>query len=242
MILFANQRSLGQDLATRLQSEHDNEYMEAAALRGSNADDLHGAFAEWEVQAKSLTKCQNYIFSLSVNPDPAQGDLTRDQYFDNIHRTEDKLGLAGLPRAIVFHIKDGREHCHVVWPRIDTENKKAVQITFDYDKLMMVTREFARYHGLELPDGYYKDRERQKNKQLSLYEQHQQRTAGPTEEERMEQVIDAWRASDSAQAFVQTLAAQGYMLATGKRHYVLVDIHGQMNAFPKLVDDKSIRT
>ena len=72
MIPFGSQRALGQDLATHLLNEYDNELMEVAEVRGAIAQDLHGAFAEWEVQAHSLTKCQNYLYSLSINPDPAQ--------------------------------------------------------------------------------------------------------------------------------------------------------------------------
>ena len=106
---------------------------------------------------------------------------------------------------------------------------------------MMVTREFARDHDLSLPNGYGKDSPG-KDKQLSLYEQHQQRSTGLTKEQRMEQVTDAWRASDNAQAFVQALAKQGYILATGNRPYVLVDLYGEMNALPKLIDDKNVRT
>ena len=241
MIPFGSQRALGQDLATHLLNEYDNELMEVAEVRGAIAQDLHGAFAEWEVQARALTQCRNYLYSLSVNPDPAQGELTREQYFDYIDRTEQELGLTGQPRAIIFHIKDGREHCHVVWSRIDADNGRAVQIAFDRQKLMMVTREFAREHGLSLPDGYFKDRNG-KDRQLSLYEMHQQRTTGLTKEERMEHVTDAWRQSDSPKAFVQALAARGYILATGKRPYVLVDLYGHMNALPKLIDDKTVRT
>ena len=241
MIPFGSQRALGQDLATHLLNEYDNELMEVAEVRGAIAQDLHGAFAEWELQARALTQCRNYLYSLSVNPDPAQGELTREQYFDYIDRTEQELGLSGQPRAIIFHIKDGREHCHVVWSRIDTDNGKAIQIAFDRQKLMMVTREFAREQGLSLPDGYFKDRNR-KDRQLILYEMHQQRTTGMTKEERMEHVTDAWRQSDSPKAFVQALAARGYILATGKRPYVLVDLYGHMNALPKLIDDKTVRT
>ncbi len=172
MIPFGSQRALGQDLATHLLNEYDNELMEVAEVRGAIAQDLHGAFAEWEVQAHYLTKCQNYLYSLSINPDPTQEPLTREQYFDYINRAEEGLGLSGQPRAVLFHIKHGREHCHVVWSRIDTDNGKAVQIAFDRQKLMMVTREFARQHGLQLPKGYEKDRDG-KNRQLSLYEMHQ---------------------------------------------------------------------
>ena len=95
---------------------------------------------------------------MSINPDQRQGRLTRDQYDDYIARVEESLGLAGQPRAVVYHIKEEREHCHVVWSRIDIQDYKAIQIAFDKQKLMMVTREFARDHDLQLPDGYFKDR------------------------------------------------------------------------------------
>ena len=62
MIPFASQRGLGQDLATHLLNEHDNEKMEVAHIRGAIAKDLHGAFAEWEAQAHALTRCQNYLY------------------------------------------------------------------------------------------------------------------------------------------------------------------------------------
>lgn len=241
MIPFSSQRGLGQDLATHLLNEHDNEVMELVDLRGSVADDLHGAFAEWELQAHYLTKCERYLYSLSVNPDPRQPALSQDQYFDYINRIEEKLGLSGQPRAVVFHTKHDRTHAHVVWSRINLEQEKAIQLSHDRPKLMDVTKEFARDHGLYLPDGYYKDGN-EKSQQNSLYEQHQQNTTGITKAERMKQVTEAWKQSDSAKAFVHALREKGYILATGKRPYVLVDIYGEMNALPKLISDKQVRT
>ena len=243
MIPFGSQRALGQDLATHLLNAHDNETLELADVRGSVARDLHGAFAEWEAVAHGLTRCRNYLYSLSVNPDPAQGRLTREQYLDYIGRVEDRLGLSGQPRAVIFHVKHGREHCHVVWSRIDADQGKAVQIAFDHEKLMMVTREFARDHGLKLPDGYYRDRgDKDKGGQQTLYERAQESATGLSQDERMAQVTQAWRASDSPKAFVRALEDLGYVLATGKRPYVLVDVYGEVNALAKLIDDKTVRT
>lgn len=241
MIPFASQRALGQDLATHLLNEYDNDYMEVVDVRGAVADDLHGAFAEWEVQAHALTKCENYLYSLSINPDQRQGRLTRDQYMDYIDRVEEKLGLTDQGRAVVFHIKDGREHAHVVWSRVDLENEKAVQMSFDRDKLMMVTRLFAKEHGLELPKGYEKDKGDRGN-QANQYDMFLQRTTGLTKAQRQEEVTDAWRSSDSAKAFVQALSDRGYILSTGNRPYVLVDLYGGMYALPKMINDKTVRT
>lgn len=245
MIPFASQRANGQDLATHLQNAHDNEVVEVAHVRGAIARDLHGAFAEWEVQAHALTRCRNYLYSLSVNPDPGQGPLTRAQYMDYVERAEQRLGLENQPRAVVFHIKNGREHCHVVWSRIDAAKEKAVHLSHDREKLMMVTREFARDHGLRLPRGYDRDRNAErgdKGRQATLYEQHQQNTTGLSKADRIAAVTDAWRRSDSPQAFVNALSDMGYILATGTRPYVLVDRDGTMNALPKLIADKQVRT
>jgi hypothetical protein len=249
VIPFGSQRASGQDLATHLQNAQDNERLEVAQVRGAVARDLHGAFAEWEAQAHSLTRCTNYLYSLSINPDQRQGRLTKDQYLDYIERTESRLGLSGQPRAIVFHIKKDktgvpREHCHVVWSRIDAERGKARHIAFDHDKLMMVTREFARDHGLKLPEGYYRDKGQErlkKDRQLTLYEKKQEDNGGLSKEQHRAQVTAAWHKRDTPRAFVRSLEDMGYILATGERDYVLVDIHGNMNGLPKLIDDKTVR-
>jgi hypothetical protein len=89
----------------------------------------------------------------------------------------------------------------------------------------------------------FKDAGRDRRKRpLSLYEKHQQEATGLTKEERIAQVTQAWRRSDSPRAFVRALEELGYVLATGKRPYVLVDLYGEMNALPKLIDDRQVRT
>ncbi|SDE47956.1 relaxase/mobilization nuclease domain-containing protein [Ruegeria marina] len=239
MIPFATSRGLGQDLATHLQNAQENERVEVAQIRGAACRDLHGAFAEWEFQADALTRCQKYLYSLSVNPDPAQGRLTREQYLDYIDRAEEQLGLAGQPRAVVFHIKHGREHCHVVWSRIDAQQGKAVHLAYDKQKLMMVTREFAREHGLSLPKGY--ERGTESGRQATLYEMHQQRETGISKQDRIDQITAAWRTADSPKAFVGALADQGYILATGNRPYLVVDLYGHVSALPRMIGDKQVR-
>ncbi|NKB56919.1 MAG: relaxase [Alphaproteobacteria bacterium] len=249
MIPFASQRGSGQDLATHLLNEHDNEYMELADLRGAIADDLHGAFAEWEAEASAMTKCVNYLYSLSVNPDPAQGPISRDLYDDYISRVERALGLEAQPRAVVFHIKEdqqgvGREHCHVVWSRIDVREMKAIHMSFDHDKLMTVTRQFARDHDIELAPGYYslEERKRQTHRQLSLYDKVQMESTGLSREDRRAVVTELWRGRDTPGSFVKALEYHGYVLATGRRPYLLVDIYGHTNSLPKLIDDKAANT
>jgi hypothetical protein len=250
VIPFASQRAGGQDLATHLLNEHDNEHIEALEVRGAIACDLHGAFAEWEAQANALTRCRQYLCSLSINPDELQGRLTRAQYLDYIERAEEKLGLKGQPRAVIFHIKEDergrmREHCHVVWSRVDAKAGKAVQLSFFKEKLMTVTREFARDHGLTLPDGYRRHEEKllRRNRQLSGYDCIKQKATGVSHEQRMAAVTGAWKRSDSGKAFVNALEDLGYVLARGRNEsrLVVVDIYGHTTALTRLIDDPAVK-
>ncbi len=175
--------------------------------------------------------------------------MSDELYRDYIERAEDALGLHGQARAIVRHIKEDkrgnmREHYHCVWSRIDVAECKAIHMAFDYDKLMGVTRQFARDHDIQLTPGYYKleDRKRQIYRQLSLYDKAQENQLGMSKEERMEVVTELWNQRDSASSFVKALEYHGYVLARGKRPFVLVDVYGHTNSLPKLIDDRSANT
>jgi hypothetical protein len=145
-ILSGLQHDNGKKLATELLNADKNQRIEILELRGSIAQDLHGAFEEWHAQSKA-TKCLKYLYSLSISPDPALGGISRAQYFDLIERVEEKLGLSRRPRAVVLHVhNDGREHWYIVWSRIDTDKMKAVHISHDRQKLHRVAQEFARHY------------------------------------------------------------------------------------------------
>ncbi len=239
MILKGNQRGGGQQLAAHLQNSFDNERVEVADLRGSIAQDLSGAFNEWHSDA-SATRAKKYLYSLSLNPDQDQRHLTREEYFELLDRTERSLKLVGQPRAVVFHVKDGREHAHAVWSRIDTEKMKAVQISHDRLKLRTVAREFARDKGLELPDGMKprknpdRDKFNNRAKQQNLPERQQKERSGIDPADRKADIATCWRETGNAAAFVQALESKGYFLARGdQRPYVVVDLHGDVHSLSR---------
>lgn len=145
MIPFGSQRAPGQDLATHplICSMHRTTSGWKWRRCGEPLPATCTAPSPSGRQAQALMQCTNYIYSPSVNPDQRQGRLTREQYLDYIERTEQRLGLSGQPRAIVFHVKQdkygvAREHCHVVWSRIDVQKKKVRHVAFDHEKLMTV--------------------------------------------------------------------------------------------------------
>ncbi|WP_052341656.1 relaxase/mobilization nuclease domain-containing protein [Salinarimonas rosea] len=237
MILKGNQRSGGEDLASHLMNIYDNDAMELASVRGTIAQDLHGAFAEFEAMATG-TRCKQSLYSLSINPSEP---MSRAQYETAIERIEDRLGLNGQPRAVVFHVKEGREHCHVVWSRIDTVQMKAVQLSHDRQKLRSVAQELAQEFGHELPDGLAKNRGAQRYDQIDqavkTAELAQAELSGLDATHRRAEITAAYEGSDSAQSFVDALWERGYQLARGdKRGFVVVDRAGQVHSLARQVN------
>ncbi len=239
MIAKASQRENGQQLAIHLLNAYDNEHVEIAEISGAIARDLQGALKEWHALSR-VTRCKKYLYSLSVNPDPGQNPLTRRQYKDYITRVEQKLGLAGQPRAVVFHIKDGREHCHVVWSRIIPDQLKAVQISHDRKTLQTLTRRFAKDHGLHLPanmrkTGSPKNPKLPKNESLS--ENQQQERTGIAKEQRAHTLTKIWRETNTGQAFSDAMAQAGFHLARGKSvSYAVIDSYGEIHSLARQIE------
>lgn len=242
MILKGSQRGGGADLAIHLMNGFDNERIELAEVYGTVAGDLFGAFAEFEAVAQG-TKAREYLYSLSISPPQP---MTREQYYEAIETIEQGLGLDDQPRAVVFHVKHGREHCHVVWSRIDVENMRAIHLSFDHSRLMDLACSLCHRFGFELPQGL-KDWEaglRHDKEELepTLAENAQEQATGITPEERRAEITAAYNQSDTARAFVSALEQKGYILARGdRRDYVIVDRFGNVHSLTRHIKDHKPR-
>lgn len=236
MILKGNQRAGAADLASHLMNSLDNNVVEIADLQGTVSDDLHGAFSEFQAAAKG-TKAEKFLYSLSINP---AEPISREQYSEAITAIEDKLGLAGQPRAIVFHIKEGREHCHVVWSRTNTENMKAIHMSHDHAKLCDLSCELAHKFGHELPPGLKaweeKNRAQKDKLEATMAENAQAKETGVTPEQRQQEITSAYTQTDTATAFQNALFEKGYILAQGQRRaFVVVDRFGKVHSLTRYI-------
>lgn len=244
IVTKASQRENGQELAVHLQNARDNERIAVAEIRGAIARDLCGALQEWQAIAKA-TRCKKYLYHLSMSPDPRLGTLDRRLYKDFIARVEKKLGLKGHPRAIVFHIKEGREHCHVVWSRIIPGLLKAAQISHDRLTLQSITREFLKEHNLTLPANMQAandSKDRPMPARMTLYEKHQQERTGISKEERTRQLTQIWQQTGTGNEFVQAIAKAGYQLARGDSvPYAVVDAYGEIHSLPRQIEGAKTR-
>jgi len=101
--------------------------VEVHDIRGFVSDDLVSALKEAQAISRG-TKAKQFLFSLSLNPPPQENVSTVD-FEKAIEKAEEKLGLTNQLRAIVFHEKEGRRHCHAVWSRIDANAMRTISLS-----------------------------------------------------------------------------------------------------------------
>ena len=214
MILKASQRAGGMELARHLMNVEDNEHVTIHELRGFISDDLHGAFKEAHAISQG-TKCKQFLFSLSLNP--PENEIVPVEIFEKaISNIERKLGLAGQPRALVFHEKEGRRHAHCVWSRIDVNQMKAINLPHFKMKLMDVSRQLYLEHGWKMPNGFTNSEDRDPlNFTQAEYQQSKRAQQDPRDLKKFFQ--ECWASSDSLAAFTNALSERGFHLAKGDR-------------------------
>jgi len=230
MIFIGNQRGGAKNLAAHLLSP-DNEHVDVHQVRGFASDSVGGAFNEAYALSRG-TRCKQFLFSLSVNP-PAKENVSTRDFEAAIDRAEEKLGLDGQPRAIIFHEKNGRRHAHAVWSRIDTDEMKAVQLSFTHKKLQQVSKELFIEHGWQMPRGMV-DKDQRDPKNFTLDEWQQAKRQGKDPRSIKTALQDSWATSDSKAAFTHALKERGFSLARGdRRGFVAIDRQGEVYAIGK---------
>ncbi|NHK29679.1 relaxase/mobilization nuclease domain-containing protein [Parvularcula flava] len=236
MILVGNSRGGGQDLARHLLKE-ENDHVEVHELRGFAASDLHGAFKEAHALSRA-TKAKKYLFSLSLNP-PENEHVGTEEFESAIVRVEKELGLTDQPRAIVFHEKEGRRHCHAVWSRVNGEALKVIPMDFHKNKLHALARELYLEHGWQMPRGFLNE-EPSDPKNFTLEEWQQAKRRGQDARQIKAVLQESWAISDSRASFTHALKEQGLILARGdRRGFVAVDRHGEPYAIARWVGVKT---
>tara|TARA_R110000850_G_scaffold38800_27_gene100995 strand:+ start:573 stop:1817 length:1245 start_codon:yes stop_codon:yes gene_type:complete len=236
MIFVGNERGNGQNLARHLMSS-ENEHVTLHEISGFASNDLAGALKEAEAISRG-TKCQKFLYSLSLNP-PSKESVSTAVFLDTISRVEAKLGLEGQPKAVVFHEKENRRHCHVVWSRIDAEAMKAITLSFPKRKLMELSKELYLEHGWDMPKGFLQPLFRDP-KNFTLAEWQQAKRIGENPREMKAIFQSCWKQSDNLKSLTNSLQKHGLVLAQGdRRGFVATDIKGEVYALAKWVGVKT---
>lgn len=237
MILKASKRSGGRQLGAHLLKTEENEHIEIHEVSGFISDTVMGAMNEAYALARG-TKCSQYLFSLSLSP-PASESVRVETFEKALADIEERLGLPGQPRVVVFHEKEGRRHCHAVWSRIDAETMTAKELPFFKNKLNEIGKQLYLENGWAMPKGFESPKLRDP-RNFTLDEWQQAKRAGIDPRELKSAVQDCWKRADSIGAFASALEERGLFLARGdRRGFVAITIDGDVFALSRLIDGKA---
>lgn len=236
MILKGSQRAGAVELGRHL-LKAENEHVEVHEIRGFAAMDVVGALKEAEAISRG-TKCQQFLFSLSLNP-PEMERVPVSVFEAAIARVEEKLGLTGQPRVIVFHEKEGRRHAHCVWSRIDAASMTAINLPHTRRKLQDLSRALYLEQGWRMPEGMIDPALR--NPLNFDRAEWQQAKRGGQDPRAIKAVFQqCWAASDSGKAFGRALRHRGFLLARGdRRGVVALDMTGEVYAVARWANVKT---
>jgi hypothetical protein len=227
----------GKRLAVHLMRTDTNERAEVREITGVVAENLRGALLEMQAVA-SGTRTTKPFYHASINT-RADEKLTDEQRAHAINRLEEKLGLSGQPRVVVVHEKEGREHCHIVWSRIDINRMAAISDSHNYRKHEEVARDLEREFGHQRVQGAHAEREgKQRPDRTPSHEEMLQVDRGAVSPDQAKALVtDLWRRTDSGRSFKAALEKNNWILARGdRRDFVVIDPNGGTHSLARRVE------
>ena len=237
MIIKGGSRGGPAQLAWHLQRHDTNESVKILELQ-SLVPDLAEAFRDWQTLSEG-TRGTKGLYHANIDP-AEQYSMTAEQWKHAVDVLEKELGFEGQPRAIVLHQKYGREHLHVVWARTDIDEMILRSDSQNYQAHERASQRLEMEFGHEAVPGKHAKRDRDKQKEFPRSESNhaewqQGERTGITAAERKMQITALKQACDGAVAFRAALEEQGYILATGRRDFVLVDETGNVYSLARQI-------
>ena len=208
-------------------------------MRDVAATDLRGALPEMEAVASACPNCKKPLYQASINTQ-AHERMSDEQRMKAVDRLEKEFGLIGQPRVVVVHEKnDGREHCHVVWSRIDLDKMRAISDSHNFRKHEIVARELEREFGHEQVQGAHIERDGKPRppRTPSHKEIQQGARTGVSPKQAREHLTALWQRADNGKAFAEGLAQSGWILARGdRRDFVAIDQKGGTHSLSRRIE------
>jgi hypothetical protein len=237
VIIKGKSRGNGAQLGKYLVTQGKNERIRVIEVRGVVAEDVPAAV--YEMDALSLgARTEKGLYHAQINA-RAEERLTDEQRAIAVDRLEEKLGLTGQPRVVVVHEKEGREHCHVVWSRIDLDRMAAISDSNNYRKHEEVARALEREFGHERVQGAHAERDGKERPERtpSHYEMLQSERTGVSPSAARALMTELWRETDSGKNFQSALETKWWVLARGdRRDFVAIDSEGGTHSIARRIE------
>lgn len=237
MIIGANKRGNGGQLAAYLLNQEKNERAELLEMRGfADAGNLKGALNGIELEAMQTNGAKPF-YHCWLRLDDGES-LTAAQWQKSFAAVERRLHLEGQARVIVEHQLQGEKHYHVVWSLVDRERGRMIEIPFDGMRRAEVARTLEQEFGLrQLAPAHEPEQERLLREEWQQAERTLRDVADVRDAKAA--IRDAWQRSDNGAAFCAALEEKGLMLAIGdseRQPFGVVDEHGQFHVLTRTLD------
>ena len=214
MIIGANKRGNGGQLAAYLLNQEKHERAELLEMRGfADTGILKGALNGIELEAMQTNGTKPF-YHCWLRLDDGE-TLTAAQWQKSFAAVEHRLHLEGQARVIVEHQLQGEKHYHVVWSLVDRERGQMIEIPFDGMRRTEVARTLEQEFGLrKLAPAHEPEQERLLREE---WQQAERALRDVAEVRNAKAAIrDAWQRSDNGAAFCAALEEKGLMLAIGE--------------------------
>lgn len=190
-------------------------------------------FRDWQDSCEATKQGRDGLYHAQISPAPKYAKkMTPAEWLRTADILEQKLGLQGQDRAVFLHAgtKD-RPHLHVVWSRTDLETMTLISDSYNYPAHERASLQMEKEFGHDFVPGKHAKRDRVKQPDFprQKFDQADAQIAqreGLTVGERKEQIAAIKAAAANALEFKKGLEQAGYVLAQGKRGYLVVDPEG----------------
>lgn len=240
MIIGANKRGNGGQLAAYLLNQEKNERAELLEMRGfADTGNLKGALNGIELEAMQTNGAKPF-YHCWLRLDEGE-TLTAEQWQKSFEAVERRLHLEDQARVVVEHQLQGERHYHVVWSLVDRERGQMIEIPFDGMRRAEVARKLEQEFGLrKLAPAHEPEQERLRREEWQQAERTQRDVAEVRDVKAT--IREAWQRSDSGAAFSAALEEKNLMLAIGdsaRQPFGVVDEHGQFYVLTRTLDAKA---
>ncbi len=238
MVINGEARARPVPLALHLQRTDTNERVHVREIWGCASENLYDALREIHDIGKGA-KSERTLYHANIDW-RVDEEMTDEQKNIAVRRLAEKLRMQDQPRVVVEHVKDGREHLHVVFGRIDLVTMTAIPDSHNFRKHEELATELAREFGhAAIRRALTRDKEREERppQAPSFREYQQSARAGMTPQEAKALVSEMWRVTTTGHDFMHRLEAEGFSMARGdRRDFVLVDVAGGVHSLTRRIE------
>ena len=234
MIINGNPAKSVSFWSKHLLRDDTNERAEVKEIVGLLAEDLPSALKEMQAVAAQSRCHGNFMYQANINPRDNER-LTPEQWKEAVDTLEKNLGLDGHQRVVVEHVKNGRQHYHVVWNRVDVDNLRVADIGGNWRTHEKTARELEIRFGLEPTPP--RDKDAARKSALELYEIRAAERTGVDPVALKAELTELWNRADSGKAFAAAIEECGYVLAKGdRRDFCVIDQAGDAHSLARRLD------